>query len=128
MRTKTILELRWVAHAGLLMGIGLGGLACVADKPPPKASNNGQSFEAAMKLVCHVDDHVGISAGDDPLELDQRRADFLQSRVKNPEVIYHQTLWRVQATTQRAKTIRELSAQARLSSCPYADALEQGDL
>ncbi len=106
---------------GLLFGSG-----CAAEKPAPKAEPGGQSFEQAMQLVCHVDEHIEVT--DDPLELDQQRTDFLQSHVKNPDAIYHQTLWRVQSAHQRAKTIRDLSKQACLESCPYADALEHSDI
>lgn len=114
----------------LYVRLALGCLVlvgCSAEKPEPKPPPSGQSFEAAMELVCNVDRHIGVTDESDPLELDQKRSDFLQSRIKNPDVIYHQTLWRVQSNLQRSKTIRDLSCQAELSECPYADALEQSE-
>lgn len=87
----------------------------------------GQSFEEAMSLVCNVDQHVRV-ADANLLEREQLRNDFLQDHVKNGDVIYHRTLWRVQATKERANTIRELAGQCELAKCPYADTLEAEDL
>lgn len=115
------------------LAAGLGLLACAltacASKQakPEEAYTAGQSFEAAMNLVCNVDQHIQQSE-DDPLEQEQRRSDYLQEHIKNPDVIYHRTLWRVQDTKQRAKTIRDLSCQAELEACPYADSLESDPL
>ena len=81
-----------------------------------------------MQLVCNVDEHIGVTDDSDPLELDQRRTDYLQEHVKNPDVIYHQTLWRVQSSSERSKTIRDLSKQAKIRRCPYADALARDEL
>ena len=80
-----------------------------------------------MQLVCNVDAQIQPTDPDDPLERDQLRGDYLQDHVKNPDVIYHRTLWRVQANAERAKTIRDLSRQAKLKACPYADALAKED-
>ena len=80
-----------------------------------------------MTLVCHVDQHVPV-ADANLLEREQLRNDFLQDHIKNGDVIYHRTLWRVQATKERAKTIRELAGQCSLSKCAYADTLEAEDL
>jgi hypothetical protein len=99
-------------------------IACSSQKrsEEPKPTN-GQSFAAAMGLVCNVDRHIS-SEGDDPLELDQRRSDFLHDRIKNPDAIYHHTLWRTKSNSERAKTIRQLAKEAKLESCLYADSLE----
>jgi len=88
---------------------------------------SGQSFKAAMTLVCNVDQHIELK-DDNLLEREQLRGDYLQEHVKNGDVIYHRTLWRVQDTQERAKTIRELSLKAELSECPYAEALLEEDL
>lgn len=106
------------------LAAGVGLMACASKQAEPKpVDTSGQSFKSAMSLVCNVDQHVQAS-DDDPLEQEQRRSDYLQEHIKNPDVIYHRTLWRVQSTKQRAKTIRDLSCQAELKACPYADALE----
>lgn len=117
--------------ATFVAGIGLGvfgcGFGCGADQAAPKAVESGQSFTAAMTLVCNVDQYVQVT-DDNLLEREQLRGDYLQDHVKNGDVIYHRTLWRVQDTQARAKTIRELSREAELSECPYADALLEEDL
>lgn len=102
-------------------------LACCCSsqkKAEEPKDDNGQSFGEAMRLVCHVDEHIAADDAD-PLELDQRRSDFLQDHVKNPDAIYHRTLWRTKSNVERAKTIRKLSREANVESCPYADRLEQ---
>ena len=107
--------------------VGLVAFGCGAEQAAPKPAESGQSFKAAMTLVCNVDQHIEL--GDDNLlEREQLRGDYLQEHVKNGDVIYHRMLWRVQDTRQRAKTIRELSVEAELSECPYADALLEEDL
>ena len=99
--------------------------ACSSQKKAEEPKDtNGQSFEEAMTLVCHVDEHIAADDAD-PLELDQRRSDFLQDRIKNPDAIYHHTLWRTKSNVERAKTIRKLSREAHVKSCPYADHLEE---
>lgn len=111
----------------VIIMLGLAAFGCGAEQAAPKPVESGQSFKAAMTLVCQVDQHIELK-DDNLLEREQLRGDYLQDHVKNPDVIYHRTLWRVQATQERAKTIRELSVQAELSECPYADALLEEDL
>lgn len=114
---------------GFVMGLAMVAVvACSAEKTAPKNEPPGQSFEAAMQLVCNVDEYIEAASDADPLDLDQRRSDYLQQHVKNPDVIYHQTLWRVQSSSERSKTIRDLSKQAKLQQCPYADALASDEL
>ena len=107
--------------------IGLATFGCGAGQAEPKPVECGQSFKAATTLVCNVDQHLQLK-DDNLLEREQLRGDYLQEHVKNGDVIYHRTLWRVQDTRARAKTIRELSVEAALSECPYADALLEEDL
>ena len=129
-RASTRLARRFLVFTAFA-GLGMLGppalCGCGAAKPAPKSQSSGQSFSAAMQLVCFVDDHIQVTDPDDPLERDQQRSDFLQSQIKNPDVIYHRTLWRVQANLERSKTIRDLSSQAQLKTCPYADALADED-
>jgi hypothetical protein len=115
----------WVAT--LVAFIAAGTAGCASRQAEPKPAETGQSFEEAMSLVCNVDQHVQV-ADADLLEREQLRNDYLQDHVKNPDVIYHRTLWRVQATKERAKTIRELAGQCSLAKCAYADTLEAEDL
>lgn len=115
----------WMA-AGVL-GCASGMFGCASQQEAPKASESGQSFEEAMSLVCNVDQHVKVDEAN-LLEREQLRNDFLQDHVKNPDVIYHRTLWRVQATKERAKTIRDLAGQCSLAKCAYADTLLAEDL
>ena len=107
--------------------LGLATFGCCAGQTEPNPVESGQSFKAAMTLVCNVDQHLQLK-DDNLLEREQLRGDYLQEHVKNGDVIYHRTLWRVQDTQERAKTIRELSLKAELSECPYADALLEEDL
>lgn len=102
-------------------------VGCASQQAGPKPVEGGQSFEEAMTLVCNVDQHVQVAEAN-LLEREQLRNDYLQDHVKNPDVIYHRTLWRVQATKERAKTIRELAGQCSLATCAYADTLESEDL
>jgi len=108
--------------------LGVSGvLGCASQQEAPKTAESGQSFEEAMNLVCNVDQHVKVDEAN-LLEREQLRNDFLQDHVKNPDVIYHRTLWRVQATKERANTIRDLAGQCSLSKCAYADTLVAEDL
>src|SRR5688572_7576632 len=113
--------------ATMVAWMAAGLLGCASQQEAPKPVESGQSFEAAMTLVCNVDQHVKVDEAN-LLEREQLRNDFLQDHVKNPDVIYHRTLWRVQATKERAKTIRELAGQCSLPKCTYADTLEAADL
>jgi len=113
--------------ATLVALVALSTIGCASKQAAPKPVASGQSFEEAMSLVCNVDQHVAV-ADANLLEREQLRNDFLQDHVKNPDVIYHRTLWRVQATKERAKTIRELAGQCSLSKCAYADTLVAEDL
>lgn len=111
----------------LVAWVAMGALGCASQQAESKPAESGQSFEEAMRLVCNVDQHVQAEDAN-LLEREQLRNDFLQDNVKNPDVIYHRTLWRVQATKERAKTIRELAGQCSLAKCAYADTLEAEDL
>lgn len=119
------MRIDWIAVV-MVAGVS-GALGCASQKPAPTPVEGGQSFEEAMSLVCNVDQHIEV-ADANLLEREQLRHDFLQDHVKNPDVIYHRTLWRVQATKERAKTIRELAGQCSLAKCAYADTLEVEDL
>lgn len=121
------MRIRIVQGAARAVLLGLWALGCAAQQAKEKPVEVGQSFEDAMRLVCNVDQHVQV-ADANLLEREQLRSDFLQDHVKNPDVIYHRTLWRVQATKERAKTIRELAGQCSLAQCAYADTLESEDL
>lgn len=104
--------------------------ACAAPtQSAPPARGSGQSFGQAMELVCNVDSRAGVQQTDDPLEAAQKRSDYLADHVKNPQVIYERTLWRVQPAKKRAQLIRKQAQKAKFEPCKYADTVEQeGDL
>jgi len=82
-----------------------------------------------MDVICNVDTHAEVTHTLDPLEVSQRRSDYLADHVKHPEVIYERTLWRVQPAEKRAELMRKQAQKAGMVRRLYADEIErEGDL
>ena len=92
--------------------------------PETPANDGGQPYREAMQLICEVDQRAGLTAVDDPLELGQRRSDFLNERVKNPDAIEFRTLISVRSERDQAQALRAEAKHAGLARCALADSIE----
>ena len=92
--------------------------------PETPVNDGGQPFREAIQLICEVDQRASLTAIDDPLELGQRRTDFLNERVKNPDAIEFRTLISVRSEREQAAALRSEAKKAGFPRCPLADSIE----
>jgi hypothetical protein len=109
---------------GFLLPSSCGPRAPAAQEPEYR----GQSHAAAMSLICDVDRLAGLSAELDPIEIGQRRHDWLSERVKNPDAIYFRVVMRTKSGPEQAAMLRNEARVAGLRRCPLADSVERGEL
>jgi hypothetical protein len=115
-------------RAILCSAAALALFACAEPGPPPgRAPEGGQSYEEAIALICNVDQAARIEADASVLDVAERRHDFLQERVKNPDGIYFYTIFRTQGPREQAASLRSEVREHRLKGCALADALERDD-
>jgi hypothetical protein len=100
-------------------------IACQSQSRTEAPASSDPKFVAGLSQVCAVDSLSGAANEDDVLERERLREDYLAEHVKHPDLIYHRTLWRVQAPRERAASLRALAAEGGLPACRYADALEE---
>ena len=106
--------------------VSLPLFACAEPGPPPsQAPSGGQSYKDAISLICNVDREAQVDADASVLDLAQRRHEFLQDNVKNPDGIYYYTIFRTQGPDEQAGSLRSEARDHRLKGCPLADALER---
>lgn len=101
--------------------------ACTAvpeAKAPPSA---GQSFPAAVSMICDVDRLAGLAADADPLGTGSKRTAWIAEHVDNPDAIELRTLMSVKPPPEQAKMLRDRAKESGLARCALADALEKGD-
>ena len=92
--------------------------------PETPASDGGQPYREAIQLICEVDQRAELSAVEDPIELGQRRTDFLNERVKNPDAIEFRTLISVQSERDQARALRSEAKRVGFQRCALADSIE----
>ena len=105
---------------GAVLASGCGPRSQRAEEP----GYAGQSHATAMTLICDVDRLAGLSAELDPIEIGQRRHDWLSERVKNPDAIYFRVVMRTKSGAEQAAMLRNEARVAGLPSCPLADSVE----
>jgi hypothetical protein len=109
------------------VGLVLCSFACA--RPPPKEPEyQGQSYREAVLLICKVDELAGLVAADDPLEKSQKREDWLNEQVKNPDAIYFRTLLKVESADEKAAALRDEAKKAGLEGCPLAETIAEEQL
>jgi len=108
---------RWV-----WAGLGLWVLACA--RPAPKEPEyRGQSYGEALRLMCKVDELAGLAQEEDPLEKSQKREDWLNERIENPDAIYFRTLLKVKSAGEKSSELRAEAKKSGLNACPLADTI-----
>jgi hypothetical protein len=107
----------WVTWA-LVLG------ACAGSTAPPAEDPSGQTFRAALVLICEVDRRAELTEVDDPIALDRQREEWLMRHVVNGDGIYLITIWRTQSAAEQARTLRRQAQAEGIARCPLADALE----
>jgi hypothetical protein len=113
-------------RAALAIVLCLSPLTCAEPAPPPSQSApGGQSYKDAIHMICNVDHAVALDADASILDVAERRHDYLQERVKNPDGIYYYTIFRTQDPLQQAASLRHEAREIRLQSCALADSLER---
>jgi hypothetical protein len=104
------------------LGICLWLVGCA--RPAPKEPEyHGQSYREALRVMCRVDELAGLGAEDDPLEKSQKREDWLNERVENPDAIYFRTLLKVKSTEEKSAELRAEAKKSGLDGCPLADTI-----
>jgi hypothetical protein len=113
------------ASRWLLVLASLGATACGPASPAEDPSNqihDDQSYAAALRMFCQVDQLSGANP-EDPLELAQRREDYLVEHVRNPDGQYFLTIWRTKGPAERAAMLEKELATTQISPCPLVATL-----
>jgi hypothetical protein len=121
MRMRVTKKLVFVA----LMLAGCGASSGPAKPPEPKPE---QSYEEAISLICDVDRRAGLDPASDPIDVGQKRSDWLADHVKNPDAIYLRTMLSVQSERQQGQALRSEAKGCGVRTCALADSLEQSPL
>jgi hypothetical protein len=107
--------------------VALGAACSAGSTAPPRSSETedadlsalktDRAYRADIELICNVDARVGGESLD-PLELEQKRDDFLVEHVKHPDAIYFLTLFRAKPARERAEMLSERARAIELKACP----------
>jgi hypothetical protein len=99
--------------------------ACAATPEPKSEGPPGQSFPAAITMICDVDKLAGLSPDAEPLAVGQKRSAWLNDHIESPDAIELKTLMSVKGATDQAKMIREQAKAHGVKRCAFADSLDQ---
>ncbi len=111
---------------GLFFLLGCGGSAPESKSPSgAETSASKQSYAQAISLMCDVDKLGSISAGEDPMSLGQKRSDWLQEHIDNPDGIYFRTLLGVKTAEEQAAALRDEAKKSGLPGCALSESLEK---
>jgi hypothetical protein len=99
-------------------------LTACANSAPPKAAPGEQTYAEAIALICNVDREAHIQPDDNILQIDERRTDHLQARIKNPDAIYFYTIFRTQPPDQQSASLLKESQAQNQPTCPLAQHLK----
>jgi hypothetical protein len=102
--------------------------ACAAPPPPKPASTGGQSYEAALGLICDVDRLAGLRPDADPLGVGNLRSSWLAAHADNPDAIELRTLMSVKGPGDQAQMLREQAKSHGVARCALADELEKSGI
>jgi len=85
----------------------------------------GQSYREAIRTMCDADKMAGLWDIADPIEKDQKREEFLNERIENPDAIYLHTMLKVKSAGEKATVLRKEAHDCGLESCALADAIAE---
>jgi hypothetical protein len=115
-------------NAFVLMALTLSGCGASSGPAKPPEPKPEQSYEEAIALMCDVDRRAGLDPASDPIDVGQKRSDWLADHVKNPDAIYLRTMLSVQSERQQGQALRAEAKGCGVGSCALADSLEQSPL
>ena len=75
-------------------------------------------------MICDVDQLSGLSPQEDVLAVGQKRSDWLEDHVENPEGIYLRTVLSVKPAEEQATEMRSQAQKIGLARCALADSIE----
>ena len=97
-------------------------LAC-ARPEPEEPEYRGQSYREALATMCDADRLARLENEADPLEKGQKREDWLNERIENPEAIYFRTLLKVQGPAEKSASLRSEAKASGLPTCRLAETI-----
>lgn len=111
----------------LALALALALPACTSTPEPRAPEPPGQSFPAAVAMMCDVDRQAGLSAEADPLGIGAKRTAWITEKVDNPDAIELRTLLSVKGATEQARMLRQHAKGCGVGSCALADSLEKNE-
>lgn len=116
---------QWTSHrASLVLYFSVLVLGCATRGAVEQcAPAGGQTYAEALHLICNVDALADLSASEDPLEIGQKRHDWLSERVVNGDAAYLRTILRTRDAGEQSRMLGEQAAEAGLKACPLARSL-----
>jgi hypothetical protein len=109
------------------LALALPLLAAACAPVPEAKAPSGQTFPAAVSLICDVDHLAGLAGDADPLGAGAKRTAWIADHVDNPDAIELRTLMSVKGPADQARMLRDRAKEAGVARCALADALEKGD-
>lgn len=109
----------------LVVSVVVFGCGPKSAPEPATPNDQRQPYRDAIAMVCDVDQRAGLTAVEDPLELGQRRTDYLTDNIKNPDAIYFRTMISVESERDQAKALRNEAKKVGLARCALADSIEE---
>jgi hypothetical protein len=97
--------------------------ACVST-PEPKVAPQGQTFAAAVALMCDVDRQAGLPPEANPLTIGLQRTAWITEHADNPDAIELRVLLSVKDPGEQAHMLRAQAKELCLPGCALADTLE----
>jgi hypothetical protein len=111
-----------------LVAVAVQLSACTSTPEPRAPEPPGQSFAAAMTVMCDVDRQAGLSAETDPLGVGAKRTAWIMDKVDNPDAIELRTLMSVKGAAEQARMLRGGAKGCGVAQCALADSLEKNDV
>ena len=111
----------------VVLALAVALSACVATPGPRAPEPPGQSFAAAVAMMCDVDRQAGLSADADPLGVGARRTAWITDKVDNPDAIELRTLLSVKGAAEQAQMLRARAKGCGVGACALADSLEKNE-
>lgn len=106
--------------------------ACRASTAEPRSPDDAETcpvtlasdpgYRADIELFCNVDERISADQLD-PIELSQKRDDYLVDHVKHPDGIEFLTIFRTKPDSERSQMLDEKTRAIGLKACPLRDRL-----
>ena len=95
------------------------------DKPQASPTEGGQSFQAAMRVVCDSPTASGAKTIGDPAEKAVTLSRYISGNLTNQRVIETFSALANAPVASRTKIMRDLAREAGLDDCEFLDGLAQ---